>query len=250
MGRGAGHGRGGTAADYERDIVADALPESDRAEFERLATARQLDEAAARRLAALLVPAFRDSGGADSELVAPSGGPAASDGVPGEADVLKLWSAVSAGRPRAPGQNDGASAFPPDEDEDDVPPEAALSLGWLDPRHIVRLATVRQMKDRAGVVGATGLAPVLGRLLEAGAANDTRVHLLGHSYGAKVVLSAALYAPATTKKISSMLLLQPAISCFAFGTSVFGSAVRGGYRPVLDRVAHPILATFSSRDRL
>lgn len=241
---------GADAAETERDIVASALPERDRAEFERLAKAPELDRAAAMTLASLLVPAF-DNAGADSEIAAkPAAGDSATSGsTPGAADVFRLWTEVQTAKPQTSGQTGSRSPFPPDSDDEDPALESALSLNSFDPRNIVRLATVRQMKDRAGTVGANGLAPVVGRLLEASAANKTRLHLLGHSYGAKIILSAALYAPPTPTKFSSILLLQPAISCFAFGTNVFGAPITGGYRPVLDRVARPIISTFSTHDR-
>ena len=53
---------GADAAETERDIVASALPEGARAEFERLAKAPELDRAAAMTLASLLVPAFDNAG--------------------------------------------------------------------------------------------------------------------------------------------------------------------------------------------
>jgi pimeloyl-ACP methyl ester carboxylesterase len=108
---------------------------------------------------------------------------------------------------------------------------------------------VRQMKDRAATVGAAGLAPIVGQLLSAGKKGGVRLHLLGHSYGTKVVLSAALHAPQPASKIASMLLLQPAISCYSFARDVLGLGFDGGYRPVPGRVERPVVATFSAEDR-
>ena len=124
-------------------------------------------------------------------------------------------------------------------------PEAALSVGGvlkkakdlgrkLDPRQLVRLATVRQMKDRAGTVGTKGVGPLLSDILIAA---SVRIHLVGHSYGGKVVLSAAATLPAG-KQAESMLLLQPAVSHLCFAKDVDGKP--GGYAAVPERVRLPI----------
>lgn len=116
----------------------------------------------------------------------------------------------------------------------------------LDPRHLVRLLTVAQMKDRAGVVGANGVGPLLREILAA--SNTARMHLIGHSYGAKVVLAATCGATALPRKLRSMLLLQPAVSHLCFANLVPGSGQPGGYRSALQRVENPILSTFSAHD--
>jgi len=111
-------------------------------------------------------------------------------------------------------------------------------------RRILRLFTVLIMKDRAGLVGYAGVARVLQALLEQ---TQARVHLLGHSYGTKVVLS-ALSATKGTRNVHSALLLQPAISSLAFADKVPGRSGSGGYRDLLGRVETPIFATFSAHD--
>lgn len=121
----------------------------------------------------------------------------------------------------------------------------ASVLGKLDPRRILRLVTVQLMKDRAGTVGAKGVAPLLVELLGAANHQDTRVHLLGHSYGAKVCLSAVCYPSALPRQVTSMLLLQPAVNHRCFADDEYG---RGGYHAALDRVNLPILSTYSTHD--
>jgi hypothetical protein len=115
----------------------------------------------------------------------------------------------------------------------------------LDPRLIIRTATVYQMKDRAGRVGFHGVGPLLTELLSAG---DARIHLIGHSYGGKIVLSAASFGEALPRNVHSILLLQPAVSHLCFASEVPKSGKPGGYRPVLERVINPILSTFSKHD--
>ena len=100
-------------------------------------------------------------------------------------------------------------------------PAAAGVLAKLDPRNLIRAASVWQMKDRAGRIGTTAVAPLLHDALAGTAA---RVHCVGHSFGAKVMLS-ALAAREPVRRAYSLLLLQPAVNHLCF-------APEGGYRPV------------------
>ncbi|MGZ5564598.1 MAG: hypothetical protein ACXWFY_05355, partial [Chthoniobacterales bacterium] len=63
-----------------------------------------------------------------------------------------------------------------------------------------------EMKKRAGTVGQKGVAPLLDRLAD----QVQRIHLVGHSFGCRVVTAAA--ATSTTDKLQSMSLLQAAFS--------------------------------------
>jgi hypothetical protein len=137
--------------------------------------------------------------------------------------------------------------------EDDEPaagqPHAAGLLDVLRPRTIVRMATVLLMKDRAGVVGASGVADLLARLRAAN--REARIHLVGHSYGCRVLLSALchpLAAQAVT--VDSTLLLQPAVSCYCFAPAgaIPGMAGPGGYHEAPQRCAGPIVCTHSADD--
>jgi hypothetical protein len=114
----------------------------------------------------------------------------------------------------------------------------------LDPRPVVRMLTVWQMKDRAGTVGTKGVGLLLRDLLSAG---NARLHLIGHSYGAKVMLS-AIVADELPRPVRSLLLLQPAVSHLSFAEKVPDTDRPGGYRKVLDRVERPIFTTFSAHD--
>ena len=114
-------------------------------------------------------------------------------------------------------------------------------LAWI--RDGVRAFTVLQMKDRAGKVGANGVALMLRAL-----ADDTeaRIHLVGHSYGAKLLMSALCIGAAPSRDVDSVLLLQPAFSCYGFTDDLEGRP--GGYRTAIDRVRQPIIATRSDHD--
>jgi pimeloyl-ACP methyl ester carboxylesterase len=77
-------------------------------------------------------------------------------------------------------------------------------------------------------------------------ASESRVHLVGHSYGAQVMLSAVTNAT-LPRPIHSMLLLQPAVSRLCFARDV-GTGRAGGYRQSLPKIRLPILSTFTRND--
>lgn len=153
-------------------------------------------------------------------------------------EVLGIWVAAQGGATRRTTDDFGFAT------ESSSGPQSAGLLDKLDPRNLVRLATVLMMKDRAGRVGARGVADLLEALLAAG---DARVHLVGHSYGGKVVLS-ALGAKRHSRKVDSVLLLQPAMSHLCFAANVNNEGFAGGYRVDLARSHQPIMATFSKHD--
>ncbi|MFI7542858.1 alpha/beta fold hydrolase [Actinoplanes sp. NPDC049599] len=72
---------------------------------------------------------------------------------------------------------------------------------------LLNITTFYSMKSRAGDVGARGVAALLDTI--AGTHPDVRVHLAGHSFGARVV---AMAAATSSAPISSLALLQGAFS--------------------------------------
>lgn len=122
---------------------------------------------------------------------------------------------------------------------------AAEASALPDPRWIVRAASVWMMKDRAGAVGANGVSRLVRSVL---AGSSARVHLVGHSYGGKVVLSAVEGGGSVSRPVDSILLLEPAVSAYSFAAQVPHTRGAGKYRVVLDRVRQPILSTFSEDD--
>jgi hypothetical protein len=97
-----------------------------------------------------------------------------------------------------------------------------------------------EMKKRAGIVGQKGVGPMLDRL----AKNVQRIHLVGHSFGCRVVTAAA--ATSTTDKLQSMSLLQA-----AFSHNGFSKSMNGFFRSVVDnhRIKGPIIITYTPNDR-
>jgi pimeloyl-ACP methyl ester carboxylesterase len=76
-------------------------------------------------------------------------------------------------------------------------------------------------------------------------ANKThRIHLVGHSFGCRVVTAAA--AASTTDRLQSMSLLQA-----AFSHNGFSKSMNGFFRSVVDndRIKGPIVITYTANDR-
>jgi hypothetical protein len=100
--------------------------------------------------------------------------------------------------------------------------------------------TYYEMKKRAGTVGQNGLGPMLDRL----AGKVQRIHLVGHSFGGRVVTAASMAS--TTDKLQTMSLLQT-----AFSHNGFSKSMNGFFRSIVDkqRVKGPILVTYTPNDR-
>jgi pimeloyl-ACP methyl ester carboxylesterase len=227
----------------EIDAVADALGGAPPARLYDLAQRDRLSAVEAEELVGLLAPALA---GQDDDL-------GREDESVSAVDLLKVWSRIPPdGAPMTgePGGFIDEPAAPPDaappRDARTVDPQTAGWLDKFDPRQIVRTATVLLMKDRAGRVGARGVADML-RLLVA-ASDTSRVHLVGHSYGGKVVLSALCHGGAPGRQVESVLLLQPAMSALCFARDTDGKGRPGGYRSALERSRQPVVTTFSGHD--
>jgi hypothetical protein len=120
---------------------------------------------------------------------------------------------------------------------------------WDGGRELVRVLSYYEMKSRAEVIGRDGLGRMLGRLRQA--RPNLRVHLLGHSFGARLVAFALAALPtASESPVKSLLLVQGAFSHFAFSPALPLIPPRAGaLARFADRVDGPLLATFSAADR-
>jgi hypothetical protein len=121
---------------------------------------------------------------------------------------------------------------------------------WKGAKDGLRVFSYYTMKARAGVVGSEGLAPVLVRLHATDGLSGVRVHLVGHSFGGRLVSFALQGIPsADASPVVSLVLVQAAFSHFAFSTAQdnpFDSA--GALQPYADRVHGPLVATWSEHD--
>ncbi|WP_441247614.1 hypothetical protein [Kitasatospora sp. McL0602] len=118
---------------------------------------------------------------------------------------------------------------------------------WHGAREALRTASYFEMKNRAGVVGRDGLGPLVGKIGTLG----VRVHLLGHSFGARLVSFALTGLPAGgPSPVGSLLLIQGAFSHFSFAAALPVDASRSGFLAGAGGlVAGPLLSTFSAADR-
>ncbi|HYH68586.1 MAG TPA: hypothetical protein VD866_28090 [Urbifossiella sp.] len=149
-----------------------------------------------------------------------------------------------ADRPTLP---EDESVFEPEAPEGEL--EGVVPAG-TSARDAFRSFTYWQMKKRAGVVGQAGVRAALRAVQEA--FPGARVHLVGHSFGCKVML-AAVAGPGepTPAPVQTLVLLQGAVSAEAMAERVPGTDSPGGYRAAVSagRVDGPIVATFSRHDQ-
>jgi hypothetical protein len=150
--------------------------------------------------------------------------------------------------PPAPAGSGGVAAvgaIPP-------PPAAGQAAGVGDivasakaaARRLVNFATYYQMKERAGIVGRGGVNAVLTQV--SARQPNLRVHLVGHSFGGRLVTAAA---SAGGFRPDTLSLLQAAFSHYGFAQRWDGTA-DGLFRPVVTGglVSGPILITCTRND--
>lgn len=131
--------------------------------------------------------------------------------------------------------------------EHDATAAGLFGLSWPSlARQVLNTFTYYTMKARAGDVGARGVAPIIDRL---NAMTDApRVHLAGHSFGARVVAAAAT---AATTPIASMTLLQGAFSHYGFTSNYADSGNDGAFVPAVasGRIRGPVVITHTHNDK-
>lgn len=119
---------------------------------------------------------------------------------------------------------------------------------WNGAKDALRMVSYFEMKARAGDIGRSGLGPLLARLPEQ--QPGLRVHLMGHSFGARLVSFALSGIPsAEASPVASLYLIQGAFSHWSFAplrAMPFGTA--GALSQYTDRVHGPLVATFSEHD--
>jgi hypothetical protein len=111
-------------------------------------------------------------------------------------------------------------------------------------RRIANYATYFEMKQRAGIVGASGLAPLIQRIR--GANPSIKVHLVGHSFGGRLVTAAASRL-SLREKVTTVTLLQAAFSHNGIAAK-FDGQHDGAFRNVIAAVSGPILITHTKND--
>lgn len=165
---------------------------------------------------------------------------------PGQSAEDEGEAALLTADPNAVMGHAAAMAPAPDDDAQGIGnPFKAL---WSGAREVLRTMSYYEMKNRAGVVGRNGLGPLLGSL------TGVRIHLIGHSFGARLVSYALSGLPDTAtgaaSPVKSLTLIQGAFSHFTFASALpFDGSRGGGLAGAADRVDGPMLATFTAADR-
>lgn len=123
-----------------------------------------------------------------------------------------------------------------------------IKAGFL---HLLNYTTYYVMKARAGTVGEKGVEPLMEKLR--GARPDLRMHMIGHSFGCRVVAAAVNALPNEEKfRPDILLLLQGAFSHNGFALkNEDNGADRGAFRNVIEKqkVRGPILITHTRNDK-
>ncbi|MFN9532536.1 MAG: hypothetical protein ACK575_14035 [Cyanobacteriota bacterium] len=113
---------------------------------------------------------------------------------------------------------------------------------------LLNLATYYEMKERAGTVGMKGLHPLLRTILSQNP--GLKVHLVGHSFGGRVVSAAALgTGEQPPLSVTTLSLLQSAFSHYGFAKKFDGNK-DGFFRKVIDNhcIAGATLITHTKND--
>jgi hypothetical protein len=117
-------------------------------------------------------------------------------------------------------------------------------------RNVLNLTTYYQMKERAGLIGSQALNPLLRAI-----AKDhptLRLHLVGHSFGGRLVTATSAGTVSTSIfKADSMSLLQAAFSHYGFAKDWDTKNHDGFFRRVVEMQAikGPLIITHTTSDK-
>jgi pimeloyl-ACP methyl ester carboxylesterase len=151
-----------------------------------------------------------------------------------------------------PPSGQGGGALSLDDDVGTVTGEAAgIRDLWggvkAGARRLLNFTTYCKMKERAGLVGKTGVADVLRRVRQR--LPQIKIHLIGHSFGGRLVTAVA-DALGPQVKVNSLSLLQAAYSHNGLAEK-FDGEHDGFFRKVVSekKVSGPILITHTKNDK-
>ncbi|MCX5383370.1 serine-threonine protein kinase [Streptomyces sp. NBC_00083] len=196
--------------------------------------------------------AFTDFGRLTRNLVtatgpAGPGGDLALENAPGVAPALLTDSAVELCRRFTAALAETGMAVRPG------PPGPSFSIGgslkhlWNGAKEVLRQTTYYEMKHRAGTVGQNGLGPLIGQL--ARVRPELRVHVVGHSQGARLVAFALKGLPQGARNLKSVTLLEGAFSHYVFAERLpDGLTGAGALSDAQARLDGPVVSCYSHFD--
>ncbi|HEU4997846.1 MAG TPA: hypothetical protein VFT68_02800 [Lapillicoccus sp.] len=118
---------------------------------------------------------------------------------------------------------------------------------WNGAKDALRVGSYFQMKGRAGDIGRSGLGSFLVALQTE--APGVRVHLIGHSFGARLVAFAlAGIGSPEQSPVASLTLVQGAFSHWSFSDGSSDLGIQGALSGFQNRVKGPLCATFTTSD--
>ncbi len=115
---------------------------------------------------------------------------------------------------------------------------------------ILNYLTYYQMRERASIVGFNGVNQLLQKIQTQ--CSDIKIHLIGHSFGGRLVAAAATGSDKQpVVKSTTMFLLQAAFSHYGFA-ELYDDVNNGFFRSVITKstVSGPILITCTKNDRV
>jgi esterase/lipase superfamily enzyme len=114
-------------------------------------------------------------------------------------------------------------------------------------RRLLNFTTYCKMKERAGLVGKTGVADVLRQIRRR--LPQIKIHLIGHSFGGRLVTAVA-DSLGPQVKVNSLSLLQAAYSHNGLAEK-FDGEHDGFFRKVVSekKVSGPIVITYTKNDK-
>lgn len=115
--------------------------------------------------------------------------------------------------------------------------------------NFLNYATYYEMKERAGIVGARGVGPLLRDIRKRFPA--LRLHLVGHSFGARLLTAAVTGEEgADALEVDTLMLLQAAFSHYGFSDGYDANGTPGFFREVVSkqRVLGAIVITCTQND--
>jgi hypothetical protein len=114
--------------------------------------------------------------------------------------------------------------------------------------NLINFATYYQMKERAGTVGREGVNSLLRKIRTQNP--DIKLHLIGHSFGGRLVTAAAMGPDNQSPvKVNTVTLLQAAFSHYGFAENFEGNE-DGFFRRLITTkgVSGPILISYTKND--
>ena len=115
--------------------------------------------------------------------------------------------------------------------------------------HLLNLVTFYQMKERSSLVGSTGVNEVLQAIRKENP--NLKMHLIGHSFGARLLTSAvAGKSDQGTLKVNSLALLQAGLSHYGFSDNYDDLNSSGFFRRVVtsNTISGPVLISHTKND--